>query len=153
MLVPAGTSTGTHGTTSWRPLPHTVEHQRKLFSLIEGNVKNDRRAVDWTDETAQAFEECKLQLAEAATLAYPREGASLSIMVDASDTCVGAVLNQHVEGNEQPLGYYSKKLTPAQTRYSAYDRELTAIYQSVLHFKYMLEGRPFTIYTDHKPLH
>lgn len=135
-----------------RFLPHATEYQRKLFSLIEGNVKNDKRAVIWTDETSTAFDECKRQLANAATLAYPREGAPLSLMVDASDTCVGAVLNQEVQDSQQPLGFYSKKLTPAQSRYSAYDRELTAIYQAVLHFKYMVEGRDFRIYTDHKPL-
>ena len=36
--------------------------------------------------------------------------------------------------------------------YSAYDRELTAVYQGIQHFKYALEGRRFTIFTDHKPL-
>lgn len=91
-------------------------------------------------------------MANAATLAHPRENAPLVLMVDASDTCVGAVLHQSCDNSWQPLGFYSKKLTPAQTRYSAYDRELTAIYQGVLHFKYMLEARPFCIYTDHKPL-
>lgn len=37
-------------------------------------------------------------------------------------------------------------------RYSTYDRELTAIYLAVKHFRYMLEGRLCHIYTDHKPL-
>ncbi len=44
---------------------------------------------------------------------------------------------------------FSKKLEPAQIRYSAFDRELFAC---IRHFRYMLEGRHFTIYTDHKPL-
>jgi hypothetical protein len=37
-------------------------------------------------------------------------------------------------------------------RYSAFDRELFACVAGICHFRYMLEGRPFTIYTDHKPL-
>jgi transposase InsO family protein len=37
-------------------------------------------------------------------------------------------------------------------RYSAFDRELFACVAGIRHFRYMLEGRPFTIYTDHKPL-
>jgi hypothetical protein len=37
-------------------------------------------------------------------------------------------------------------------RYSAFDRELFACVTGIRHFRYMLEGRPFTIYTDHKPL-
>jgi hypothetical protein len=37
-------------------------------------------------------------------------------------------------------------------RHSAFDRELFACVAGIRHFRYMLEGRPFTIYTDHKPL-
>ena len=37
-------------------------------------------------------------------------------------------------------------------RYNVCDRELTAIYEAVRHFRYFLEGQTFTIVTDHKPL-
>ncbi len=36
--------------------------------------------------------------------------------------------------------------------YYAFDRDLFACVSGIRHFRYMLEGRPFTIYTDHKPL-
>jgi cleavage and polyadenylation specificity factor subunit 1 len=45
-----------------------------------------------------------------------------------------------------------KTLNPAQQKYSAYDRELLAIYEAVKHFRHMLEARHFTIFTDHKPI-
>ena len=35
---------------------------------------------------------------------------------------------------------------------SATERELLAAYKAVLHFRHMLEGRPFTLFTDHRPL-
>jgi hypothetical protein len=44
------------------------------------------------------------------------------------------------------------KLTAAQTRYSAFDRELLAIYRGIRYFRYMLEGRRLIVFTDHKPL-
>jgi cleavage and polyadenylation specificity factor subunit 1 len=47
---------------------------------------------------------------------------------------------------------FSRKLSPAQQKYSAYDRELLAIYEAVKHFRHMLEARHFTILTDHKPI-
>ena len=47
---------------------------------------------------------------------------------------------------------FSRKFTPAQVKYSVYDRELTAAYEAVKHFRYYLEGREFVICTDHKPL-
>jgi hypothetical protein len=52
----------------------------------------------------------------------------------------------------QPLGFFSKKLEQTQQHYSAYNRELLACMLGILHFWFMLEGRPFTLYTDHKSL-
>jgi hypothetical protein len=43
----------------------------------------------------------------------------------------------------------SKKLNPAQQKYSAYNQELVAIYEAVKHFRHMLEAHHFT---DHKPI-
>ncbi len=75
-------------------------------------------------------------------------------MVDASADHVGAALQQRrsAAADWQPLAFFCKKLEPAQMRYSAFDRELFACVAGICHFRYMLEGRPFTIYTDHKPL-
>jgi hypothetical protein len=43
-------------------------------------------------------------------------------------------------------------LDKAQTNYSAFDRELLAVVAAIKHFFYMLEGRQFVVFTDHKPL-
>jgi len=43
-------------------------------------------------------------------------------------------------------------MSTAQQKYSAYNRELLAIYEAVKHFRHMLEARHFVIYTDHKPM-
>ncbi|GFV78523.1 retrovirus-related Pol polyprotein from transposon 17.6 [Trichonephila clavipes] len=72
-------------------------------------------------------------------------------MVDASDNGIGAVRQQLEHGVWKPLSFFSRKLTDAQKRYSTYDRELLAAY-SVKYFKHFLEGRSFTIITDHKSL-
>jgi cleavage and polyadenylation specificity factor subunit 1 len=65
---------------------------------------------------------------------------------------MGAVLQPRVQNAWQPLAFFSRKLSPAQQKYSAYDRELLAIYEAVKHFRHMLEARHFIIFTDHKPL-
>jgi RNase H-like domain found in reverse transcriptase len=74
--------------------------------------------------------------------------------VDVSGDHVGAALHQQTSPGSawQPLGFFSKKLEPSQTRYSAFDCELLACVQGIYHFCYMLEACPFTIYTDHKLL-
>ena len=73
-------------------------------------------------------------------------------MTDASDRAVGSVLQQQVENMWQPILYFSRKLTAPETRYSTFDRELLAVYLATKHFQYYVEGRKFTIFTDHKPL-
>jgi ABC-type proline/glycine betaine transport system permease subunit len=37
-------------------------------------------------------------------------------------------------------------------RYSTFDREFLAMFSTVKHFSYFLEGQRFHIYTDHEPL-
>ncbi|VUZ39991.1 unnamed protein product [Hymenolepis diminuta] len=78
--------------------------------------------------------------------------ANLTLSTDASQVAVGAILEQRTGDIVRPLAFFSAKLTSTQTRYSTFGRELLAIYKAVKHFRYLLEGRQFTIFTDHKPL-
>lgn len=133
-------------------LPHAVNNQMILQSLIQGNVKNDKRKILWTPETETAFEKCKQELTDNTFLAYPVPGAPLSMHVDASDKAIGAVLHQLVDEQLQPLGFFSQKLSPTEQRYSTYDRELLGMYRGTQHFRHMLEGRNATFFTDHKSL-
>jgi len=81
-------------------------------------------------------------------LTYPRSGASIALTTDDSATAVGAVLEQLVDGEWQPLVFFSRQLRPPELKYSAFDSELLALDLAVHHFRCYLEGRPFTAYTD-----
>ena len=59
-------------------------------------------------------------------LAHPQPHAATSIMTDASNLAVGAVLEQFINGQWKPTLFFSKKLSPAELKYSAFDRELLA---------------------------
>ena len=100
----------------------------------------------------QAFDNIKKALAKATLLAHPRHDAPISLTTDASDRAVGAVLQQWTDESWEPLAFFSKKLRPPEQKYSAFDRELLALYLGIRHFRHFLEGRKFTAYTDHKPL-
>ena len=94
----------------------------------------------------------KEALARATLLNHPKTNAPTCLMTDASDTAVGAVLQQYIDDSWQPIAFFSKGMKPAETRYSTFDRELLAIYLSIKQFRHFLEGRSFHILTDHKPL-
>jgi len=52
--------------------------------------------VDWTPTMVQAFEDCMASLSSATLLAHPDPSATLALFTDASDTSIGAALQQRV---------------------------------------------------------
>ena len=93
-----------------------------------------------------------MALSEGAVLAHPQSELELSLAVDASNHHVGRVLQQKCEAGWQPLAFISRKLKAAETKYSTLNRELLACVAAIHHFRCLVEGRAFTVYTDHKPL-
>ncbi len=77
-------------------------------------------------------ESAKQLLASAARLAYLVD----AYPVDASATHVGACLQQQRprRAGWELLAFFSKKLEPAQVKYSAFDRELLACFLEI-HFQ------------------
>nr|XP_037871837.1 uncharacterized protein LOC101736984 [Bombyx mori]XP_037871838.1 uncharacterized protein LOC101736984 [Bombyx mori] len=134
-----------------RFLPNAAQTQAPLNALLMGSVKGST-PISLNDVALKAFAETKESLSNAALLAHPDCQAKLSLVTDASDLAIGAVLQQLKNDTWEPLGFFSRKLSPSQNKYSPYDRELLAIYEAIKYFRHMLEARHFTIYTDHKPI-
>jgi cleavage and polyadenylation specificity factor subunit 1 len=135
-----------------RFIPQADRIQAPLHAALAGLKAKESQPVDWTPTMVQAFEDCKASLFRATLLARPDPSATLAVFTDASDTSIGAALQQRVCDAWQPLAFYSHKLSPSQQKYSPYDRELLAVYEAIKYFRHMVEGRPFVIFTDHKPL-
>jgi hypothetical protein len=109
--------------------------------------------VVWTETCERAFQLLKNKLITAPVLKFPDFRKMFILDCDASLYAAGVVLVQEENGVEHPIGYASKKFSPAETRYSATERELAAIIFGVRHFKHYLLGAPkFIIRSDHKSL-
>ncbi len=134
-----------------RFLPHGAELMHPLHELLP-NRKSTSATLNWSEDAIAAFNATNDALANATLLSYPRPDAPTSVMTDASDLAVGAVLQQYSNGTWHPISFFSKKMKPAETRYSTFDGELLAIYLAIRHFRHFLEGRHFHVWTDHKPL-
>lgn len=65
---------------------------------------------------------------------------------------MGAVLTQLHDGIERHVAFFSKKMLPAQTRYSVSEKECLAVVLAVRHFEAHLHGKEFTMVTNHKAL-
>ena len=132
-----------------RFVPRMADLLRPLYAAIATN-STDR--LEWNIELDDAFQQARQALANATMLEYPDPHARLALTTDASDTAVGAVVEQFRHGQWRPLSFFSRQLKSSERHDSAYDKELLAIYLAVLRFRHLLEGKQFTIFTDHSPL-
>lgn len=103
---------------------------------------------NWTSECQVAFDRLRQLTMEASQIVYPALNDKYVLTTDASGTAVGAVLSCE----RGPIGFYSQQFKGPELNYSAYDRELTAVFKAVTHFEWLLFGQQFKVRTDHKPL-
>ncbi|GFS03714.1 Pol polyprotein [Elysia marginata] len=123
-----------------------------ILALLHAQESGKGQNIDWSAEFQESFDKVKEMLARSALLYHPQPDAPTSLTVDASNTTVGAQLEQRQGRSWVPLAFFSRKLSESEKKYSAFDRELLASYSAIRHFRHFLEGRSFTLYTDHKPL-
>ena len=108
-------------------LPNTQRKLRRFLGLVNYLAasalppqahESPSDPPPWTDDTTTVFSEIKHALANTTLFVHPIPNAPTSVMMDASDTVVGAVLQQHINGQRCPLSFFSRALTPAETCYS-----------------------------------
>ena len=131
-----------------RFIPKAAHHLYFLFESLGSKPKR----LTWDQNMQQSFDAIKEALAKATMLRHPDPSLPLAITSDASDVAIGAVIEQRGPKGWEPLAFFSKKLSDSQQKWPPYDRELHAAHKAVRHFKHMVEGRPFTLYTDHQSL-
>ena len=131
-------------------IPNYATIAAPLTDLTRKSAPNN---VQWNEQCDQAFKELKGLLCTAPVLRNPDFSKPFILQTDASDRGVGAVLSQRDEnGEEHPLGYFSRKLLPREERYSTVEKECLAIKLGTQAFRVYLLGRDFTIQTDHRSL-
>jgi transposase InsO family protein len=123
-----------------------------LLKPLTDSLVGKKKTLLWTELQQVAFEHAKAAIARVAELTHPDPAAPVSLATDAWSSHVGAVLQQWQQGGWRPLAFFSRKLSKAEVNYSTFDRERLAVYLVVKQFRFQLEGRPFKLFTDHKPL-
>ena len=131
-----------------RNIKSAAHHLDHLYEALVGNPKK----LDWTQDRESSFQAIKEALAKAAMLHHPRPNATLALTTDASKIAMGGVLEQRGPKGWEPLAFFSARLRGTQREWPPFDRELLAAFRSIRHFRHLLEGRTFTLYTDHQSL-
>ena len=130
-------------------IPNLSRKLVPLYDMIKGK-QSSQSLLKWTPELIKSFEDAKDCLANYTALAFPAPNANISLVTDASNDAAGTVLQQEIDGIIQLLGFFSRIFSCIERKYAAFDKELTVIVMALKHFRYILESRNFTIYTDHK---
>ena len=114
-----------------RFLPSIARVLEPLHAAVGNKSKEKRAPIDWTTECELAFVEAKKALASATLLHHPSPSEETRLTTDASGVAVGGKLEQKVKGLWAPVAFFSKKLKPAEKKYSAFDREMLAIFLAI----------------------
>lgn len=123
------------------------------FSLIAKPLSDLTRAevvFKFEKEQIVAFNALKTILCEKPVLKLYDESRETELHTDASKWGFGACLLQRHDGILHPVFYYSRKTSPAETKYSSYELEVLAVISALKKLRVYLLGLKFKIITDCK---
>ena len=129
-------------------IPNLSSIQKPLMDLTLKDA-----TWNWSSDQEKAFKAIKDIIVKDVTLVHFDPKQKITLSTDASGCGIGAILSHIMEdGAERPISFASRILKDAERNYSTIEKEALAVRWGVDKFKNYLEGRHFTIYTDHKPL-
>jgi len=128
-----------------------IQGYSEIVSPLHALMKKNR-AFAWSHECQASFEELKERLQEPSILALPNEEGDFLLDMDASDSCIAAVLFQLQDGQERVGSYAGRALSANERNYCITRKELLAVVYYLKYFKQYLLGHKFIVRTDHAAL-
>ncbi len=107
--------------------------------------------VVWSDEMDSMFSKLKMLLCQCSVLFIPSPVDEFILYTDASGSGVGGCLHIVRNGDELPVGFFSRQLRSAEKNYSVSELESLAIVASLKYFEFYLYTKSVVVVTDHQP--
>ena len=120
--------------------------------LMEPILATARDKFEWTDAAEKALARIKKRLKTAPFISYCDPNEPFLLVTDASKEALGGILLQVVNGQHQVVGLHSKIFDKVQRKWSATERELFAVLDSVEKFDHFLRYSKFVVQSDHRSL-
>ena len=121
--------------------------QKLLKPIVE--LTRIGRPFIWGDAQEKAFREVKLRLKNPPVLHLPKADGRFILYSDTSIEGTGSLLWQIQEGKPKLIGYASKTLPEACSRYSVTELEITDLLVNMNLWKNLLKHREFDAAVDH----
>ncbi len=117
------------------------------------NLTRTNTTFKWTEQSQQSFEELKTFLMNTPILVKAQVNQPFLLTTDARNTHIGGAFSQiQSDGSNKPIVYFSKKLNPCESHYSATDKEALVLVLACRNFHHYLWVTRFIVITDHQPL-
>ncbi|KAJ7968029.1 Retrotransposon protein, putative, Ty3-gypsy subclass [Quillaja saponaria] len=117
-------------------------YSRKAAPLTE--LLNKGTVWHWGEPCQTAFEDMKLAMINDPVLVLPDISKPFEVQTDVSDYALGGVLLQE----NHPVAYESHKLSQAEMRYTAHEKEMLAVIHCLRVCRHYLLGSKFIVKTD-----
>ncbi|KAL5572989.1 hypothetical protein UlMin_022586 [Ulmus minor] len=132
--------------------PSICMHKILMEETYKPLVQLQRRLNPSMQEFLHAFETLKEKLISSPIIVAPDWELPFTLMCDASDYAIGAVLGQRKGKIFHVIYYASKVLNDAQLNYATTEKELLAVVYAFDKFRSYLIGSKVIVYTDHSAL-
>ena len=117
-----------------------IPHIAGILAPLHIQTSGEGQTVQWFEACQTEFEKAEEALKEAVLLRHPQTNAPTSLTVDASNSALGAQLEQNQGCSWVPLAFFSRNLSEAEKKYNAFDQKLLGAYSASKHFRHFLEG-------------
>ena len=133
-------------------IPNYQRLMRPLDKLTRQNVD-----FEWTPECEASFQKLNELVTSDLVLKQPDWALPFELCCDASHLGTGAVLYQKDAKQEKGkqmrlIAFHSSSFTPAEINFTVTEKECLSVIRAVKYFRSYLDGRSFTVHTDHQAL-
>ena len=124
-----------------------AEVAKPFYRLTSKRVK-----FSWEKEHEDAFQLLKTRSLQALILAFPNLCHTFVIDTDESETALGAVLSQIIDGEARPIAFESRVLSKTEVNHTTTKREALGIVQAMQWFRPYIYGSQCIVRTHHASL-
>lgn len=118
-----------------------------MYDLLKGGI-----TWKWDNQRVDSFNALKSSLIKSIKLTIPNFNLPFLLDTDTSNTSIGGVLSQVIDGIEKPIAFASRSLLNRERNYCTTRKEMLALVNFTKYFKTYLVGKKFTARTDHNSL-
>ena len=128
-------------------IPNLSDHTDPLRKLLEKNS-----LWNFTPNHKLLIDKLKMLITKSPVLKFFDPNISTRMSCDASNTGLGAILEQKHGEDWYPVAYASRSLTSSERNYCQLEKETLSIVFGCSRFHEYVYGRFFEVYNDHLPL-